>query len=126
MANDNKFAFYWKVYDTYYGYLQDDIDRVIQQDIISLFNISRSLTSVVREKYPWCTFIKINAPTHLTKNRILTRKRGNIEQKEMRIKRMSKEFKLPDDIIRIDNSGSLEDLQNKIKIVCNTLFPKLT
>ena len=126
MIAEDKFAFYWKVYDTYYGYLNEDIEYLRDNDIIGLFNISRALVPVVQAKYPSCVLLEIVAPKEISAKRVMRRERGDPRQKKSRIERMNKKFQLPPETIQIFNDGTIEELQIQIEKIVSHLFQKVS
>ena len=122
LVDKKRFAFYWKIYDNYYGYLQDDIDYCIKNQVVALFNISRSLSVDIQDKYPDCKFIEILAPFDVSAKRVENRQRSSPLNVAKRIQRMHRDFDLPEDRFVINNSGTLEELYSKISDIIYNNF----
>jgi len=113
MKNKGDFALDWFIYGLYYG-----VPKIIEQwmdlDHPVIINVSRSILSAAKDKFPDLKVIFIKVPFETTEKRI--RDRGREEEKDVskRLERAKKKQFFPDADCVIDNTGELKVAADKL------------
>jgi ribose 1,5-bisphosphokinase len=108
LDNQGKFCLTWHIYDLYYGVPKEILDW-IDQGALVVVNVSRSIISEAKMKYPNLKVIFVKVPFEVTLQRIKSRGRESeddpVFQKRVERARKNQDFPTADFIV--DNAGDL-------------------
>ncbi|MFW9930821.1 MAG: hypothetical protein ACFFD1_15640 [Candidatus Thorarchaeota archaeon] len=120
--SEKQFILYWFIYNTYYGYLENDILPFLTGDYFILLNISRSIAFEAKKIFSNSNFVEIKTTKYNAIRRIENRKRESPSMLNDRIKRMDKKITLPPLLLSLDNNTE-EDITKNVKFLLKKLLP---
>lgn len=101
------FALSWEAHGMGYG-IPMSIEHHLRDGRTVIVNASRTVIEEARGRYPNLTVASVTASPETLAARLAGRKRESAEEIERRLKRAELAFPHGDDVVSIDNNGSLE------------------
>jgi ribose 1,5-bisphosphokinase len=122
LKRKEEFALSWFIYDNWYGCPKDQIEAAMDQKHVLLINISRSILTKARMKFPSCRIVLITVPKDTAEIRI--RKRGREDQTGLmkRLTRMKTKIEIPDPDFILQNTGDLKDTAKELGNYLQTIY----
>lgn len=114
------FALWWDAHDNSYG-IPAAIDNDLAQGRTVVFNCSRAALAEALDRYPVVTAIEISASPAVLIERIVARGRETHAEAMARVARKPAAYPAGLAVIRIDNSGELNNAVNAFAAALRTL-----
>jgi ribose 1,5-bisphosphokinase len=108
LVSRGAFALHWHAHGHLYG-IPAAVDAAANAGSIVVFNASRQVVPVARQRYAATAVILVDAPLEIRAARLAARDRERPEEVAVRMRRVVTGFSAADADLTIDNGGALSD-----------------
>jgi ribose 1,5-bisphosphokinase len=102
------FSFWWEAHGLKYG-IPSSIEADLAAGLTVVCNVSRNIVADLRERYPQCCVVLINAPEDVRRARLAARERASDGDRAKRAKRAAPGVEELRPALVIDNTGTVEE-----------------
>jgi len=107
-----QYAIIWHAHSTWYGISRTIDDRLAESKVV-VFNGSRAAINEIKKRFTGIKIIYITAPDNIIADRLTSRGRESDPQVKERIARNEQLAVIPEGVIHLSNSGSLQQTLEK-------------